>query len=69
MGVKQSWKVILNKTRLTYSLQVFNVYDSKFDGIKNKHNVYRDKNCIKKFCEYLREYAMEIINFERQKTM
>ena len=26
---------------------------SKFDGIKNKHNVYRDENCIKKFCEYL----------------
>ena len=33
-----------------------------FKNIDNKHNVHSDKDYIKKFCEYLRERAMEIIN-------
>ena len=28
---------------------------------------YRGNDCMKKFCESLREHAMEIINFERKK--
>ena len=31
--------------------------------VENKHDVYRDKNSMKKFFESLREHAMEIINF------
>ena len=38
-----------------------------FKSIKNKHNVYRGKNYIKNFCEYLREHAMKVINFKRKK--
>ena len=39
---------------------------SSFKCIENKHNVYRGKNCMKKFCESLREHATEIINFEKK---
>ena len=37
---------------------------SSFKSIENKHNVYWDIDCMKKFCEFLRELAMEIINFK-----
>ena len=38
-----------------------------FKGIENKHDEYRGKDCMKKFCESLREHAMEKINFEKKK--
>ena len=38
-----------------------------FKRIENKHDVYRGKDCMKKFCKPLREQAMEIINFEKKK--
>ena len=31
---------------------------SSFRSIENKHDVYRGKDCLKKFCEFLREHAM-----------
>ena len=36
---------------------------SSFRSIENKHDLYRGKYCIKKFCESLREHALQIINF------
>ena len=39
---------------------------SSFKSIENNHDVYRDKDCMKKFCESLREHAMKIINFKRR---
>ena len=36
--------------------------------IENNHNVYRVKDCMKKFCESLREYAMEIINSKKNEV-
>ena len=41
---------------------------SSFKSIENKHDVYRGKDTMKKFCESLRENAMEIINFKKKKT-
>ena len=38
-----------------------------FRSIENKHDLYRGKDCIKKFCESLREHAMKIINFKKKK--
>ena len=38
-----------------------------FRSIENKHDLYRGKNCKKKFCEFLREDAMEITNFKKKK--
>ena len=38
-----------------------------FRNIENKHDVYRGKHCMKKFCEILREHAMKIIDFKKKK--
>ena len=40
---------------------------SSFRSIENKHDVYRGKDCIKMFCEFLRVHAMKIINFKKKK--
>ena len=40
---------------------------SSFRSIENKHDVYRVKDCMKKFCESLREITMKIINFKKKK--
>ena len=33
-----------------------------FRGIENKHNVYRDEDCMKMFSEFLRKPAVKMIN-------
>ena len=33
---------------------------SSFEDIENNHDLYKDKNCMKKFCESLRDYALKI---------
>ena len=40
---------------------------SSFRSIGNKHDVCRGKDCMKRFCEFLREHAMKIINFKKKK--
>ena len=40
-----------------------------FDESKNKLNYYRGKDCMKKFCKDLKEYATRIINYEKKKIM
>ena len=40
-----------------------------FDHIKNKHILYRGKDCMKTFCESLREQAKNIIDFEKKKMI
>ena len=40
---------------------------SSFRCIENKYDVYKGKNCMKKFCEFLKEYAVIITNLERKK--
>ena len=40
---------------------------SSFRSIENKHGVYRGNNCMKKFCESLREHVMKTINFKKKK--
>ena len=40
-----------------------------FDHIKDKHTLYHKKDCMKKFCESLREYAKSIIDFEKKKML
>ena len=36
---------------------------SSFKNVENKHGVYRGKDCMKKFCESLREHAVKITYF------
>ena len=40
-----------------------------FKSIENKHDVYRGKVYMKKFCESLREQAIEIIDFKKKKNV
>ena len=39
-----------------------------FRSLEKKHNVYRSKDCMKKFCEFLREHAIKITNFKEKKN-
>ena len=52
---------------------IFNVKIWAFDHIENKHTktnyAYRGKDCMKKFCESLREHAKNIIDFEKKKML
>ena len=40
-----------------------------FDHIKDKHSLYRKKDCMLTFCESLRGYTKSIINFEKKKMI
>ena len=37
-----------------------------FDHIENKHTLYQEEDCMKKFCESLREDVKYIIDFEKK---
>ena len=41
---------------------------SSFKNIENKHDMYRGKDCMKKFCESLRDHAIKIINIKKKKN-
>ena len=40
---------------------------SSYRSIENKHDVCRGKDCMKEFCEFLREHVMKVINVENKK--
>ena len=40
-----------------------------FDHIENKHDLYRGKDFMKKFCTSLREHTKNIIDFEKKKML
>ena len=42
---------------------------SSFKSIENKHDVYKSKDCMKRFCESLREHTINIINFKNKKIL
>ena len=42
---------------------------SLFRSIDNKHDVYRGKDCMKRFCEFLRALAMKIISLKKVKLL
>ena len=39
------------------------------DATKNMLDYYRGKDCMKKFCEYLKEHATKIINYEKKEII
>ena len=39
-----------------------------FDNTENRYSLYREKDCVKKFCIYLREHAADVINFGKTKV-
>ena len=42
---------------------------SSFKSIENKHDVHSGRDCIKTFCESLKEIAMKIINFKKMEQL
>ena len=40
---------------------------SALKGMENKHDLYRDKNCVKIFYESSTEHAMKINKFKKKK--
>ena len=40
---------------------------SSFRSTEKEHDVYRRKDCMKKFWEFLREHAMKTIDFKKKK--
>ena len=40
-----------------------------FNNIENKHTLYRREDCMKKFCESLREPVKTLIDFEKKKLL
>ena len=40
---------------------------SSFGNIENKYDLYRGKDCMKKFYESLGKHAMKIISFKKKK--
>ena len=37
-----------------------------FRSIENQYDVYRRKDCMKKFCEFIRQHVMKINNFKKK---
>ena len=40
-----------------------------FDNIGNNHTLYHGEDCLKKFCESLKEHAKSIIDFGKKKML
>ena len=40
-----------------------------FDNIENKDSLYRREDCMEKLCSSLREYAINVTNFEKNKML
>ena len=62
---KSSTTKINKHTPSGYSLFTY----CPFDETKNKLDCYRSKNCMKKFCEGLREHVTKIINYEKKEMI
>ena len=45
-----------------YTLSLISSFDSK----ETKHNVYRGRDCVKRFCSDLKELVTKIINFDEK---
>ena len=37
-----------------------------FDATKNRHYLYRGKDCVENFCKKLKEFGTEVINYEEK---
>ena len=48
-----------------YSLDLVSSFDSK----QNKHNFYRGKDCIKRFCSDLKELGTKVVNYEQKEMI
>ena len=42
---------------------------SSFRSIEKKYDVCTGKDCMKRFCQFLREHGMKIIKFKKKKNV
>ena len=61
---------ILQQQKLTTILLV-DIQFQQFGHLitENKHTLYHGEECMKKFCETLREHTKNIIDFEKKKML
>ena len=60
---------LIKKAYWAYSMRIINVNNLGFDHIEIKHTLYCGKDCMKRFCESLREHAHNIFDFEKKKML
>ena len=41
---------------------------NSFEATKDRHDCYRGTDCIEKFCKKLKDYAREIIYYEKKRN-
>ena len=61
---KSSTTKIIKHTHSGYSLFTC----CSFDTTENKLDYYRGEDCMKKFCEDLKEHATKIIDYEKKRN-
>ena len=57
--------IIKKAEHIPYGYSMSTIWE--FDHIENKQTLYCGKDCMKMFCESLREHAKNIIDFEMKK--
>ena len=62
-GCKTILKSHLQQHQVNIFHQVFQCRQDRHLKAENKQDIYRGKDCIKMFCEFLRAHPMEIIIF------
>ena len=62
-----STKIVSKHIASGFSMPTISSFRSIFRSIQNKHDAYRGKDCVIKFCESVREHAIKIINFKKKK--
>ena len=67
MDVNVLLKIHLQQKQVNIFHHIFQCLQYCNKSIENKHHVYRGKDCMKKFCDSLREHAIEIMRFKKKK--
>ena len=69
-GCKNNPEILFTKKVAEYIPSSFPVSTiSLFKAVESKHDVYRGKDCMKKFCESLREHRMNLTSFKKAKLL
>ena len=64
---KENSSTTTNGEHIPYAYSMSTIWE--FDHIEDKLTLYREKDCMKKFCTSLREHAKNIIDFEKEKNI
>ena len=52
-----------------YSMSMIWRFGIEWYGMEIRHDVSRREDCMKNFCEYIREHAMKVINLKKKKMI